>query len=80
MLYLLSPLRELFLEVCAYLLPNELSRLAGASKNFDLSVQQRLYQRISTASHGSLASLVHTLQRCPVVSYIPFSDACDSSN
>ncbi|KAH9827747.1 hypothetical protein Tdes44962_MAKER09654 [Teratosphaeria destructans] len=62
--------RELFLSVCSYLAPTELTSLAGVSRDNYLAVQQPLFHRIQLTRYGNLIKLVHTLQQIPIVSPI----------
>ncbi|KAK5125257.1 hypothetical protein LTR85_000933 [Meristemomyces frigidus] len=62
--------RELYLEVCSYLKPTELTKLAGVSRDSYLAVQQPLYARINIKEYGNLIKLVHTLRGVPVVSQV----------
>ncbi|CZT15321.1 uncharacterized protein RCC_12043 [Ramularia collo-cygni] len=62
--------RELYLIVCSYLSPSDLSSLAGMSKDYYLSVQESLFAQIDITSFGKLVKLVATLMKPPVVSKI----------
>jgi len=62
--------RELYLMICSYLEPTDLTKLAGVSRDTYLAVQQPLYARINITAYASLIKLVNTLQRVPVVSHI----------
>ncbi|KAF2769422.1 hypothetical protein EJ03DRAFT_336283 [Teratosphaeria nubilosa] len=70
MLSFLDLPRELFISVCSYLAPTELTKVAGVSRDHYLAVQQPLYNRIQLTKYGNLVKLVHTLQRVPIVSII----------
>ncbi|KAK5130072.1 hypothetical protein LTR08_002505 [Meristemomyces frigidus] len=70
MLSILDLPRELYLDVCSYLEPFDLSKLARVSRDHYSAVQGPLYARIRITSYQSLVKLVHTLPRVPVVSHI----------
>lgn len=54
--------------ICSYLSSRELARLTAASRNCYVGTQQALYHTISVPSSGSLAKLVRSLMRFPIVS------------
>lgn len=62
--------RELYLMVCSYLTPTELSKLAGVSRDHYLAIQEPLFRHIRVTSHARLVKLVGTLMKVPVVSTI----------
>lgn len=62
--------RELYLEVCSYLQPSDLTGLAGVSRDSYLAVQGPLYTSIKITAYGNLIKLVHTLKGVPVVSQV----------
>ncbi|KAK4497257.1 hypothetical protein PRZ48_011707 [Zasmidium cellare] len=62
--------REIYLMVCAYLTPKDLSRLALVGKDCYLAAQQPLYDHIHITAIHQLKSLVWTLPRTPAVSHI----------
>lgn len=62
--------RELYLIVCDYLTPVELSKLAGVSRDNYLAAQEPLYSNIKITSFEQLVKLVGSLTKPPVVSNI----------
>ena len=61
---------ELYLLICNFLTPIELTRLAGVSRDHYLAVQQPLFSRVQITSFGALVKLVGTLLKAPIVSRI----------
>ncbi|KAF2166322.1 hypothetical protein M409DRAFT_23513 [Zasmidium cellare ATCC 36951] len=59
--------REVFLMICAYLTPKDLTRLAHFSKDCYLAVQQPLYEHIDITAIDELRSLVWTLGRWSLI-------------
>ena len=70
MLTILDLPRELYLEVCSYLQPTDLAKLAGVCKDNYLAVLQPLYADVKITAYGNLIKLVDTLRKTPVVSHI----------
>ena len=62
--------RELYLMVCSYLTPTQLTQLAGVSRDHCLAVQQPLFAQIRLTSYAALVRLVSALTKVPIVSRI----------
>ena len=62
--------RELYLEICSYLEPKDLTHLARLSRDHYLAVQQPLFRHVSVYSYKALVKLHTTILTIPVVSHI----------
>lgn len=60
--------RELFLMICTYLSPQDLTKLTLVSRNTYVATQPVLYKTVTLPTYAALVKFTRTLVAAPVVS------------